>query len=125
LKGLGELFGQILQLCEKAGLVKLGHVALDVTKVKANGSKHKAMSYDAWRRARGDRNTRPPDWGLRFTTMAAVRAPMPDARRLTWPADHATLVASRFHAVAAWRDSLRYHDEVRVYSSLSADGVIG
>src|SRR3984957_10539285 len=46
LKALGELFGQILQLCEKAGLVKLGHVALDGTKIKANASKHKARSYE-------------------------------------------------------------------------------
>src|SRR2546428_9192676 len=46
LKALGELFGQILQLCETAGLVKLGHVALDGTKIKANASKHKAMSYE-------------------------------------------------------------------------------
>jgi transposase len=46
LKALGALFGQILQLCEKAGLVKLGHVALDGTKIKANASKHKAMSYE-------------------------------------------------------------------------------
>jgi len=46
LKALGELFGQILHLCEKAGLVKLGHVALDGTKIKANASKHKAMSYE-------------------------------------------------------------------------------
>src|ERR1700757_4541885 len=46
LEALGELFGQILQLCEKAGLVKLGHVALDGTKIKANASKHKAMSYE-------------------------------------------------------------------------------
>ena len=46
LKALGELFKQILQLCEKAGLVKLGHVALDGTKIKANASKHKAMSYE-------------------------------------------------------------------------------
>jgi hypothetical protein len=36
----------VLQLCEKAGLVKLGHVALDGTKIKANASKHKAMSYE-------------------------------------------------------------------------------
>ena len=46
LKALRELFGQILQLCEQAGLVKLGHVALDGTKIKANASKHKAMSYE-------------------------------------------------------------------------------
>jgi len=45
LKALGALFAQVLVLCEKAGLVKLGHVALDGTKVRANASKHKAMSY--------------------------------------------------------------------------------
>ena len=46
LKALGRLFVQVLKLCEKAGLVKLGHVALDGTKIKANASKHKAMSYE-------------------------------------------------------------------------------
>ncbi len=45
LKALSALFLQVLKLCEKAGLVKLGHVALDGTKIKANASKHKAMSY--------------------------------------------------------------------------------
>jgi transposase len=45
LKALARLFVQVLRLCQKAGLVKLGHVALDGTKVKANASKHKAMSY--------------------------------------------------------------------------------
>jgi transposase len=44
-KALSELFGQVLRLCRKAGLVKLGRVAVDGTKVKANASKHKAMSY--------------------------------------------------------------------------------
>lgn len=43
---LPGLFLQVLKLCQAAGLVKLGHVALDGTKVKANASKHKAMSYD-------------------------------------------------------------------------------
>ena len=46
LAALSELFVQVLQLCEAAGLVKLGHVALDGTKIKANASKHKAMSYE-------------------------------------------------------------------------------
>jgi hypothetical protein len=46
LKALGGLFFQVLQLCQKAGLVKLGHVAIDGTKIKANASKHKAMSYE-------------------------------------------------------------------------------
>ena len=42
---LGELFVQALQWCQKAGLVKLGQVAIDGTKIQANASKHKAMSY--------------------------------------------------------------------------------
>ena len=45
LEALSGLFLQVLALCQQAGLVKLGHVALDGTKVKANASKHKAMSY--------------------------------------------------------------------------------
>jgi hypothetical protein len=46
LAGLKNLFVQVLHLGRGAGLVKLGHVALDGTKVKANASKHKAMSYE-------------------------------------------------------------------------------
>ncbi len=45
LDALEGLFVQGLQLCREAGLAKLGHVAIDGTKVKANASKHKAMSY--------------------------------------------------------------------------------
>lgn len=44
-KALGALFVQVLRLCRKAGLVKLGRVAIDGTKIKAHASKHKAMSY--------------------------------------------------------------------------------
>jgi transposase len=46
LAALAGLFAQVLRLCQEAGLVKLGHVALDGTKIKANASKHKAMSYE-------------------------------------------------------------------------------
>jgi transposase len=46
LSALSALFVQVLRLAERAGLVKLGHVALDGTKIKANASKHKAMSYE-------------------------------------------------------------------------------
>jgi Transposase DDE domain len=46
LKALAGLFVQVLQVAQMAGLVKLGHVALDGTKLKANASKHKAMSYE-------------------------------------------------------------------------------
>ena len=45
LKAFKSLFLQVLLMCQESGLVKLGHVALDGTKVKANASKHKAMSY--------------------------------------------------------------------------------
>ncbi|HEX7785368.1 MAG TPA: transposase, partial [Methylomirabilota bacterium] len=45
LPALRALFQQVLGLCQRAGLVRLGHVALDGTKLRANASKHKAMSY--------------------------------------------------------------------------------
>src|SRR5213594_246253 len=45
LKALAGLFLQALRWCQGAGLVKMGHVALDGTKLQANASKHKAMSY--------------------------------------------------------------------------------
>ena len=45
LSALSGLFVQVLHLCQKAGLVRLGHVAMDGTKLRANASKHKAMSY--------------------------------------------------------------------------------
>ena len=44
LPALATLFQQVLLLCRRAGLVSFGHVALDGTKIKANASKHKAMS---------------------------------------------------------------------------------
>jgi transposase len=45
LPALRALFQQVLRLCQRAGLVQLGHVALDGTKIRANASKHRAMSY--------------------------------------------------------------------------------
>jgi transposase len=54
LKALSALFFQVLRLCQAAGLVQLGHVAIDGTKVKANASKHKAMSYDRMQKAEAE-----------------------------------------------------------------------
>jgi transposase len=48
---LAALFVQGLRLCRQAGLVKLGRVAIDGTKIKANASKHKAMSYGRMKQA--------------------------------------------------------------------------
>ena len=45
-QAFANFFHQVLQVCMSAGLVKLGHVAIDGTKMKANASKHKAMSYE-------------------------------------------------------------------------------
>ncbi len=45
LKDLAGLFVQVLRLCQASGLVKMGHVAIDGTKIKANASRHKAMSW--------------------------------------------------------------------------------
>jgi len=52
LKALAALFVQVFRLCQEAGLVKLGHVALDGTKVRANASKHKAMSYGRMKKSK-------------------------------------------------------------------------
>ena len=51
---LKELFTQSLRLCAQAGLVSLGRVALDGTKVRANASRHRAMSYDRMVRAENE-----------------------------------------------------------------------
>jgi transposase len=62
LEALTELFVQVLGLCRAAGLVKLGHVALDGTKIRANASKHKAMSYGRMRRAEAALAAEVADW---------------------------------------------------------------
>ncbi len=62
LKALAGLFAQVLKLCEQAGLVKLGHVALDGTKIKANASKHKAMSYDRMEKRAGELEAEVQRW---------------------------------------------------------------
>ena len=46
LKELSDLFVQVVKLARECGLVKLGTVAIDGTKIKANASRHKAMSYE-------------------------------------------------------------------------------
>lgn len=53
LDALKDLFVQILRLCQKSGMVSLGHVAFVGTKVKASASKHKGMSHE--RMLRGDK----------------------------------------------------------------------
>jgi hypothetical protein len=62
LKALAALFVQVLKLAEKAGLVKLGHVALNGTKIKANASKHKAMSYERMKKREAELQAEVDRW---------------------------------------------------------------
>ena len=62
LGALAGLFVQVLKLAEKAGLVRLGHVALDGTKIKANASKHKAMSYARMRQREAELQAEVDRW---------------------------------------------------------------
>lgn len=66
---LGELFGQVLKLCQKAGMVSLGHVALDGTKIKANASKRKAMSYERMKKTEKELEAVVREW---FAKAAAI-----------------------------------------------------
>ena len=50
LEAMEGLFQQVLTICAQAGMAKLGYVAVDGTKIKANASKHKAMSYGRMKR---------------------------------------------------------------------------
>ena len=54
LKAFTALFTQALGLCAQAGLVSLGNVALDGSKIRANASRHRAMSYDRMVRAEAE-----------------------------------------------------------------------
>jgi transposase len=62
LPALADLFLQVLRLCRLAGLVRLGHVAIDGTKLKANASRHRAMSYLRMKQAEADLAAQIADW---------------------------------------------------------------
>src|SRR5260370_14126254 len=62
LEALAGLFVQVLQLAEQAGLVKLGHVPLDGNKIKANASKHKAMSYQGMKKREAELQAEVDGW---------------------------------------------------------------
>lgn len=51
LKELSALFVQVVKLARECGLIKLGTIAVDGTKLRANASKHKAMSYERMQQA--------------------------------------------------------------------------
>jgi transposase len=102
LKALGGLFGQMLRLCATAGLVKLGHVALDGTKIKANASKH-AMSYERMENRASELEAKVAKW---LSTAEAADAAEDNGRDKTgdempdWVADK-KLRAERIRAAKA------------------------
>jgi transposase len=71
LDALTGLFDQVLGLCQAAGMVALGQVALDGTKVRANASRRKAMSYERMVKAEADHSEQVKAW---FDEVAAVDA---------------------------------------------------
>ena len=124
LKALAALFVQVLKLAEKAGLVKLGHVALDGTKIKANASKHKAMSYERMKKreaelagrgrplAQSGRGGRCGGGQALRQTSAAMRCP------IGWPTSRSGLQKIReakaeleAEAKAAAEEEMRRRDE--------------
>jgi transposase len=62
LLALGALFGQVLRLCKKAGLVKLGHVALDGTRIRGNASKQKGMNYGRMKKVEAELSAEVERW---------------------------------------------------------------
>lgn len=71
LTALGGLFMQVLKLCQAAGLVQLGHVALDGTKLKANASKHKAMTYGRMQKTEAELAATVQEWLQQAETLDA------------------------------------------------------
>lgn len=73
LKELSELFVQVVRLAREMGLVKLGAVAIDGTKVKANASRHKAMSYGHMVKVEAELTNNASDAGLLPGMLQVVR----------------------------------------------------
>lgn len=71
-EALAALFVQVLALCRDAGMAKLGHVALDGTKIQANASKHAAMSYGRMKQAEPELAAAVEEWLERSRTTDAA-----------------------------------------------------
>jgi hypothetical protein len=73
LTALSDLFVQVLRLCQAAGLIQFGHVAIDGRKLKANASRHKAMGYGRLRRAGADLAAEVAGWFARASRLMRRR----------------------------------------------------
>jgi transposase len=105
LSALSGLFVQVLRLCQQAGMADLGHVALDGTKIKANASKRKAMSYERMLKAEPQLQAEVDAWlAAAERTDAAEDAALGEARgdeMPDWVADKTRRIAKIKEAKAA------------------------
>ena len=88
LDALADIFTQSLQLAQKLGMVKMGRVALDGTKLEANASKHKAMSYA--RLVDKEQQVEADIAELEAAAAALLAAVVDDAHQITAAADVTT-----------------------------------
>lgn len=107
LDALADLFVQVLALCRKAGLADLGHVAVDGSKIKANASKHKAMSYARMVEAEAELAREVAEWLARAQAEdAAEDAEHGSARRGDEPPDWMRDKQARLARIRAARAEL-------------------
>ena len=106
LDALAALFVQVLALCRKAGLAGLGHVAVDGTKIKANASKHKAMSYARMVEAEAELTREVAEWLARAQREDAAEDAEHGTRRGDEPPDWMRDKQARLARIRAARAEL-------------------
>ena len=107
LDALAGLFVQVLALCRKAGLARLDHVAVDGTKIKANASKHKAMSYARMVEAEAELSCEVDEWLARAAAEdAAEDAAHGSTRRGDEPPDWMVTKQARLARIRAAKAEL-------------------
>lgn len=119
-EALAALFVQLLEACMSAGLVKLGHVAIDGTKMKANASKHKAMSYD--RLVKDDARIRAEVEQL-LQQAEAADAAEDEAEGEYDPKEEIRLREERLKKMAEVREALRRETAIKRAARLEAQAI--
>jgi transposase len=119
-EALAALFVQVLEACMSAGLVKLGHVAIDGTKMKANASKHKAMSYD--RLVKDDARLRAEVEQL-LQQAEAADAAEDEAEGEYDPKEEIRLREERLKKMAEVREALRRETAIKRAARLEAQAI--
>jgi len=87
LQALSELFVQALRLCAESGLVRLGRLALDGTKLRANASRHKAMSYERMSKKESELEAEIAELRAQATALLEEAAAIDDAEDELYGAD--------------------------------------